>query len=257
MTLLIQNFNDYYTELPNNPLSEAWKIEKIFCNQNHATVPVCMMALFLGISAKELCFPSLPEKTQAQRFDEEVLRLHSQGLKYPAIAKRMDAKLELVKKIGEGRAISWYKGERQRIYSPNSGPKKLDYQALDLEYLPKVEAAVAEIHGKDGNRPGRVTVLGVEARLSIPTYRLSKCPKCMSTIYQYMETQEEYWAREAVWAAKQLIKDGIPFSKTRLLQRINLRPQNYERCIPYLPLYTEGDLLHQLQSILGKEVIQK
>ena len=257
MRLLYREFFAYYAPFPTSPLSEPWQAEKIFCNQNHSFVPICMMALFLGISVAELCVPSLPEKTQAQRFDEEVFRLHALGLKYPAIAKRMNANLELVKKVGEGRAICWYTGEKQRVSSPNSGPKKLDYKALDTEYLPRVKSAAAEIYGQDGRRPRRVTVLGVEARLSIQTYRLGRCPRCMSVINKYLETQEQYWAREAVWAAKQLIKDGIPLSKTRLLQLINLRVKNYERCIPSLPLYIKGDLLRQLQNILDKEVVQK
>lgn len=257
LSSLYHDFLAYFASLPSNPLYEAWQVEKIFCNQNHSMVPICMMAMFLSVSSEELCSPSLPEKTAAQRFDEEVLRLRAQGLKYPAIAKRMNANVELVKKVGEGRAIRWYSGEKRRFVSPNSGPRKMDYAALDEEYLPKVSAAAAELYGQNGDRPRRVTVLGIESRLSIPTYRLSKCHRCMQVIKQYMETQEEYWAREVVWMAKELLKDGISISKTRLLQRINLRPQNYERCIPYLPLYTEGDLLRQLQSLLGKEVIQK
>lgn len=257
LRLLYQDFSRFYASIPNHPLSEMWQVEKLFCNHNHSMVPVCMMGLFLDIFVQDLCAPSLPEKTQAQRFDEEVLRLHEQGLKYPAIAKRMNAALELVKKVGEGRAIKWYDGERRRFVSPNSGPKKLDYNALDAEYLPKVKAAVTELYGKNGERPHRVTVTSIESMLSIPTYRMGNCPRCMEVIRLYLEKQEQYWARESVWAAKQLIRDGIPLSKTRLLQLINLRVKNYERCIPYLPLFADGDLLQQLQNLLGKEVGRK
>lgn len=252
ISLLYRDFFAYYAWLPNSPINEPWQVEKIFCNQNHSFVPICMMALFLDISVTELCAPSLPEKTQAQRFDEEVLRLHAQGLKYPAIAKRMNANLELVKKTGEGRATCWYTGEKRRTWSPNSGPKRLDYKTIDAEYLPKVKAVAAEMYGQNGNRPRKVTVLGIETRLSIPTYRLSHCPRCMSVIKKYMETQEEYWAREAVWCAKELMKEGVPLSQTRFLQKINLRQKNYERCIPYLHLYADGELLDKLQNVLIK-----
>lgn len=44
-----------------------------------------MLAMFLGVPAAKLVNMKLPEKSQQQLFDEEVYRLHDEGLKYPEI----------------------------------------------------------------------------------------------------------------------------------------------------------------------------
>ena len=42
-------------------------------------------------------------KQKQQLFDEEVHRLHEQGLNYMEISKRLGASYDVVKSIGEGR----------------------------------------------------------------------------------------------------------------------------------------------------------
>lgn len=103
MTIFFEDFNEGYKNFPDISLKELWQIEKIFTNDRYNTREICQLAMFLGISSDELTNMKLPEKTQQQVFDEEILRLHKQGLKYPEIARRLNASYDVVKAIGEGR----------------------------------------------------------------------------------------------------------------------------------------------------------
>jgi len=59
--------------------------------------------MFLGVEPNELVRMTLPEKSQPEWFDEKIRTLHSQGLKYPEIARMMEAPYDVVKAVGEGR----------------------------------------------------------------------------------------------------------------------------------------------------------
>ena len=75
--------------------------------------------MLLGITTDELVHMKLPEKTQEQLFDEEVYRLHAQGLKYPDIAKALSAPYATVKAIGERRyrsSLGYTSGRRYWCY---------------------------------------------------------------------------------------------------------------------------------------------
>ena len=64
---------------------------------------ICLVAMFLGVAPNELTRMTLPLITQTQWFDKKIRTLHSQGLKYPEIARIMGAPYDVVKAIGEGR----------------------------------------------------------------------------------------------------------------------------------------------------------
>lgn len=103
MELLYREFLNYYNLLPDIGLKEQWQIEKIFTNGRCKAEEICLLAMFLDIYPGELTKMKLPDKTQHQLFDEEVRKLHKQGLKYPEIARRLKASYDVVKAIGEGR----------------------------------------------------------------------------------------------------------------------------------------------------------
>lgn len=86
-----------------NWFTELWQLQKVLTDDRTNFYEVCLLALFLDIPAAELVNQILPEKTKQQLFDEEIHRLHEQGLKYPEIAKRLHASYDVVKSIGEGR----------------------------------------------------------------------------------------------------------------------------------------------------------
>ena len=101
MALLHADFTEYYMDLSQNWFAELWQMQKVLTNDRVNFYEICLMAMFLGVTIDELVHMELPEKTQQQLFDEEVYRLHEQGLKYPAIAKMLSAPYGIVKTIGE------------------------------------------------------------------------------------------------------------------------------------------------------------
>ncbi len=97
------DFSQYYESLSGNWFTELWQIQKVLTNDRINFYEICLMAMFLGVPAADLVNMELPEKSQQQLFDEEVYRLHEEGLKYPKIAERLNASYNTVKAIGERR----------------------------------------------------------------------------------------------------------------------------------------------------------
>lgn len=86
---LYEDFTEYYKELSSNHFTELWQIQKVFTNDRVNFNEICMIAMFLEIPVEELVNMRLPEKSSQERFDEEIYRLHEQGLKYPQIAEKL------------------------------------------------------------------------------------------------------------------------------------------------------------------------
>ena len=97
LALLTDDFNDFYQMLPHPTLAEHWQLEKIFSNYRCHTYDICLLALFLGVPVTELVDMKLPEKTQAQLFDEEIIWLHNNGLNYRQISQKMGASYDYCK----------------------------------------------------------------------------------------------------------------------------------------------------------------
>ena len=83
--LFHSDFMDFYRDLSGNWFTELWQIQKVLAGDRINSCEVCMLAMFLGVPAAKLVNMKLPEKSQQQLFDEEVYRLHDEGLKYPEI----------------------------------------------------------------------------------------------------------------------------------------------------------------------------
>ena len=100
LTPLTRDFNELYFMLPNATIKEQWQIEKIFSNHRCHTYDICLLAFFLGVPVAELVQMNLPEKTQTQLFDEQILELHNQGLNYRQISIQMGASYDYCKLVG-------------------------------------------------------------------------------------------------------------------------------------------------------------
>ena len=103
MALLFEDFIARFGFMPNNTLDAQWKLQKMFSSDRLSMYEICLVAMFLGVEPNELVRMRLPTKSQPEWFDEKIRVLHSQGLKYPEIARIMGAPYDVVKVIGEGR----------------------------------------------------------------------------------------------------------------------------------------------------------
>ena len=230
------DFQEFTKELQENRFTELWQIQKVFTDDRVNFQEICMLALFLKVPVEELVKMELPEQTQEERFDEEIFRLHEQGLKYPEIARRLDASYNVVKAIG-GKRYGKYRKEPK--IPLKSGVKAYDWDKIDRDTLPLVKDAIKKLQGKEGERPKKVTIYAVEKMLGLPDKRISQyLPKCREEIEKYEESQEEYWAREVVWAIDTIRKNGDILNWKHIRNLTNMRKKNFIACATYLSEYS-------------------
>ena len=248
ISLLHADFQEYYKKLPDNNFSELWQIQKVLSDDRINPYEVCMIAMFLNVSVADLVKMKLPEHTQEQRFDEQIYLLHEQGLKYPEIARLLGASYDTVKAIGEQRYKKYHKESGKAL---KCGIKAYDWQQIDKNTLPLVRDAIVQLQGTENDRPKKVTVFAVEKLLQLPSKRItSYLPKCKAEIEKNYETQEEYWAREVVWAVKCILREGNTLNWKHIRNLTNIRKQDLIRCIPYLLNYTDTDTVEKIKILI-------
>lgn len=241
------DFVEFYKELSGNWFTELWQIQKVLTNDRINFYEICLLAMFLAVPAVELVNMKLPAKSQQQLFDEEVYRLHDEGLRYPEIAERLNASYSVVKAIGERRYGTYHKPPKTPL---KSGVKPQDWQQIDNDTLPLVKDAIRQLRGGGIARPKRVTVFAVEKLLRLPSKQIAlSLPQCLAEIRKHEESQEQYWAREVVWAANQLRIAGIPLAWRRIRELTNMRPQNFRTCLPYVADFADEEMVAQLNGI--------
>lgn len=227
MSLLTSDFLSYFEELPQNDLciKEEWQIQKIFTKNRKDLLGICQLAMFLGIQPREFENMSLPKKSQQQLFDAEVRKLRQQGIGYNQIARMLGVSQKTV------RNIFVEKKERQKGNRKKSGAKQKDWSRLDRELLPKVEKTVERLYGTGAERPRRIQVAMIQRYLNLPTKCFDKLPLCRQVILSKEETQEEYWAREIIWAVAEIEQQNIPLCWRRIRERTNMKKEQFVRSL--------------------------
>ena len=230
MEKLCLDFKDKFNDLDCN-FKESWQLQKVLNGYRTNTKEVCMLAMFLGITPEELVEMKLPDISPEELFDKKVKELHMQGFKYPEIAKRLNASYNIVKPIGE----DLYGSYTYRRDNPKQKVSQCkDWTETDIKTLPLVREAIKKLRGDGYQRPKKVTVYAVEKLLNLPSKRIYYLPLCKAEILKYQESQEEYWAREVVWAVNKLKHDNVSVTITRIKQLTNMRDENFKACMGYL-----------------------
>lgn len=116
----------------------------------------------------------------------------------------------------------------------NGGSKKHDWNAKDIDTLPKVIYAIASVRQHPSQRPVKISVGMVERMLGMPKNGLRNYPLCRAEILKYAESQEQYWARELEWAAQTMLDSVGVVHMTGLMKLTNMRVKNITASIPYL-----------------------
>ena len=202
--LLLNELCEYYQKLPSFRLRTIKQLQTLFC-RSVGLMPfeVCLLGLFLGISPAELCSMKMPEKSYVERFDEEVLSLYRQGMACTQIASKMH--------VSEKSVRFAVRTSMRRPSLPSDKRKawnKLDWDLIDKELLPKVNAEIQRILSDKERKPIRVSVHRIETQLNITKGRLVKCHRCLSAIRAATETNEQYISRVLDWAITKISADG-------------------------------------------------
>lgn len=241
------DFTEYYKELSEQGLTELWQIQKVLTNYRTNTFEVCQVAMFLNIKAEELISMRLPEKSQEQLFDEKVKLMHSQGIGCNKIAKQLGVSSKTIRDIEHHR----YKGERSpKQYKQPCGVKPVNWEQIDNETLPTVQNAIKQLQGNGEERPHRVTEYAVCRMLGLPDKRLQSLPKCRAEVFKHQEPQEQYWAREAVWAVNKIQSEGKAPSWKQIRVLTNMRKDNMMVCLPYLKDMVHPELYEMVEALL-------
>ena len=247
ISLLHNDFIEYYSESDNINIMELRKLQKIFTDDRCNFYEICLLGFFLNIPVADMVHMRLPETSQQQKFDEQVYYLHEQGLNYPEIAKKMGASINIVKPLGEKRYGAIHKKPKNPL---KSGSKAKDWQQIDKNTLPKVQDAIKQLQGDGICRPKRVTKNAVELLLGLPSGRFKYLPKCRKEIEKHVITQAEYWALEVVWAYKKIMREGQVMNWKHIRMLTNMRRKDLMTCMPYLQNIASIDTVQKIESLL-------
>lgn len=228
-------FIAYYEDLSEQGLTEMWQIQKVLTSYRTNTFEVCQMAMFLKIPVEDLVSMSLLEKAQEQVFDEKVKQMHSKGIGYNKIARQLGVSSRTVRMAGKQTA----RGKKN--YTVKCGAKPNNWEQIDSETLPLVQDAIKKLLGKEGERPHKVTEHAVCKLLGFPDKRMQLLPQCRAEVLKYQETQEQYWAREIIWAVGKIQREGKPFNWKQIRVLTNMRKENLiasllvlEKTVPHI-----------------------
>lgn len=247
IALLHTDFTEYYQNLTDNWFTELWQIQKVLTGDRVNFYEICLLAHFLNIPAADLVKMKLPEQTQEQRFDEQIFMLHEQGLKYPEIARRLNASYDTVKAIGEGRYGKLHKQPQKPL---KCGTKSYDWQQIDNDTLPLVKKAICKLQGDGNTRPKKVTAYALQKMLGLPDKQINHLPQCRKEIERFHESQEQYWAREVVWAVNKILNEGQVLNWKHVRNLTNMRKRDLIACIPYVQDYADGEIIELIQSLV-------
>ena len=75
-------------------------------------------------------------------------------------------------------------------------------------------------------------------------------PLCKQEILKHYECQEEYWAREVVWAVQKIQSEGQPLNWKHIRDLTNMRNDNFQACKPYLAKYADADMVERIKELL-------
>ncbi|MDD3325407.1 MAG: TniQ family protein [Sulfurospirillaceae bacterium] len=229
--MLYDDFIKFYQSLPNSIVKELWQIQKILNNDRLNLSEICQLAMFLNIEPEELVEMKLPETSQAERFDREVRRLHEEGMGYNKIGKLLNVSSQTVRRG----CLDLVKDEK---HETKKGKRKgaIDWELVDKQLLPRVKELARELYGNK-EKPRRVTRYAICKIMNLPDKRFDVLPLCSKEIEKYSETQEEYWARLVIWAARKIMSEEKPLNWKQIRNLTNIKKENFEACKIFLDRY--------------------
>ena len=226
---LYQDYREFYGN--KNVMTET-KMQKILLGKRWNFYDICQLSMFAGIPVEELA--AIPDSI-ADEIKEPV---------FMQVSEELGLDYELVRSVGEA-VLRRYEA-RERVQRRK---RTFAWEKMDEELLPKVRETIALLQGDGMTRPQRVTVSAVTKKMHLPDKRFEKLPRCREEIKEHTEPQKEYWAREAVWAYRKLVREGRPVNWTQIRRLTNMKNVDFQGCKPYLRKHA-GEDADRLESLL-------
>ena len=73
---------------------------------------------------------------------------------------------------------------------------------------------------------------------------------CFAEIQRHKESQKQYWAREIVWAVRQIDNTGDVLNWRKIRDLTNMRRRDFEACLPYIHDYADTALAERILHLL-------
>lgn len=228
---LYMDYQDFFGE---DACMTKGQMQKILLGVRYHFSDICKLAMFAGISVEELT--AIPDTVK------DSLRKPV----YQQVAEELQVDYDLVCKIGEA-VLKRYE-RKERVVQRRK--RTFAWEKMDAEMLPSVRKTVERLYQTGEERPRRITVFLVQKEMGLPDKRFDKLPKCKAEILKYQETQKEYWAREAVWAYRKLMREGQPVNWTKIRRLTNMRNVDFQGCRAFLDNYGTSEEVKHLQGLI-------
>lgn len=244
------DFMDYYKNLKNNRISEAWQLSRIIESRRINTFEICLLAIFLGISSDELIEMKLPKVSKAEAFDNKVIKLYEQGLTRKEIAKQLNISYPSVVAIVGNRYTKSKTEKKNNKSLKNTTSRKPNWEQTDNETLILVKQIIKQLQEDKELKPKKITISLINKMLNLPNGRLEILPKCKREIEKYYESYEVYWAKVIIWAAKNILKDEEKILWYKIRITTGIHKENAIKAIPHLSQFGDNDIVEKVKNAL-------
>lgn len=142
--------------------------------------------------------------------------------------------------------------EANSHYMKGSAP--VDWETLDAETAPLLEAVASGIYSGTANetgRPERVSERMVYREMGLLRHQLENMPRCKAIFEHYTESYPESWARKIAWAYQNLQEKDTPFYWSDIRTLSGVKKKNLQAAIPYLPKYADADMIKHIIKLAG------
>ena len=207
MYALYADYTAFYKTLDTSELMSENSMCRLLGGHRAIYAYICQLGVMLDIDPSDLI-------TKGKEQDYDIFQRVSQMTGEP---------VERVRIIGEA-VIDELKKESVQFIKGTRHKDNIDQ--ADIELLPRLQKVVINIYGDGDARPRKISISQVSKAMHVDSHRLKKMKRCMDFFNQYYESQEEYWARELVWAVKKTEHDGDNLSFSHIQDLTNLRRDN-------------------------------
>lgn len=148
--------------------------------------------------------------------------------------------------------LSQIQKEQDSHYMKDAAP--VDWETLDAETAPVLEAIVRSVYdgsANDNGRPERVSERLVYREMGLLGHQLENMPLCKALFEQYTESYPESWARKIIWAYQKLQCKGIPFYWSDIRVLSGVKKKNFQETMPYLVKHTDADTVKHIVALVG------
>lgn len=135
------------------------------------------------------------------------------------------------------------------------GTIPVDWEELDAETAPAMEAVIGSIYSgsaNDDGRPERVSERLVYQKMGLRGHQLEHMPRCRAIFDRYTESYPESWARKVIWAYHRLESEGVPFYWSDIRRLSGVKKESFQAAISYLSKHTDVDTVRRIIALIHR-----